>query len=754
MKLPLYQGESINPARTPQGSAPADNPFASTFERSAAIATNKLLGIEEAEQDRKEFTLEQNREAQAAEATNQLNNQLIHDLSLPEGHPDSPYDEYGILRSEYADNLKANYGSIADSWGKGFVTEQGMQNAYKAAQQWKAGVNATVDSKLRAGSKARVDRAISNNIETCMTYRNYDAADSANLNAFRRGYKTKDQYLQDQNEINCHRAKFDIDSAPNADALNAWLQSPDNAELLYINPDIRKYAESRINTYLRSQATWAKQQVDIETAQKKIELLDLKKLEAEYKLNPQREEKEELVGSVSAIKPNLQYRETLPSAPVSASPNIQALFFKTGGDFSTPEAKKLSMIALQLEAASINPEDSNEVVYLKSLAENIGLKPADAENALNTYNAKVNKKLTFDFNKAASDITNLTTANAKLYIANIEKNMLAEPEVMADKIQWRKTQQLMANDAMEKTKQEYMAWFTEHQEANSDIQANAFAAIYNKNLRLQQGCDVSYYSSNASLVIKPYLIAAGERAIQEADSENEKRQIRDKVNKLQDDLNKEIDTHIKTIGIDRALAAHPIQAAQMRGVLSAALQRQKDVSFKAKVDRNLSSALPGAKDHYILYIPKSDKPLTNLKYLISYAGNNQPVPIRVIQVEGLQSCVISEKLLKRDQHYGSPITSITFKGDKLSYYKTSYKDVPFAEANKEAAQRMIDLQHAINVDTASKPLMNQTIDDGLSDEQETVDTVNGPDDGLAPSLFPSDDEPTSDGSADFYTQYI
>lgn len=696
MKLPLYQGESINPARTPQGSAPADNPFASTFERSAAIATNKLLGLEEAEQDRKEFTLEQNREAQAAEATNQLNNQLIHDLSLPEGHPDSPYDEYGILRSEYADNLKANYGSIADSWGKGFVTEQGMQNAYKAAQQWKAGVNATVDSKLRAGSKARVDRAISNNIETCMTYRNYDAADSANLNAFRRGYKTKDQYLQDQNKINCHRAKFDIDSSPNADALNAWLQSPDNAELLYINPDIRKYAENRINTYLRSQATQRKADAEARALEELERLQEeeyaLQDAIDEYNANPDVETtKEEVVGTLKYKEPTLGYKDTYRAAPVNASANVRLLFHETGGIFDSPEAKKKAYATLMIEAEQVDQSDPEAVYGLKILANEIGLKDSDATDLLKRYSPENKARLKFKPSEVAADIKALTKAHSTKNAKLMQRFLGSSIDTLSTNIPKLESQQAIVEYALLRTQHEFVDWSLKNPDADSDAQANQFHAIYLEKLKEEKYYDSEFYATNIMPVLQPYIIASEEDKVIKDMDDKQRKEFFEKQKGLKETYDKIIDDYIKQIGVDQALASYPLQAAEMRWVLDAALKRQENTAFKVEANNNQYSAvLPGTKDHCILYIPKSDTPITEHKVLVAKATNGQYQSIRVMQVPGLPSPVASEMLLDRFEWKGRDYNHIIFNDNKLAFTNVETREVNIKDSKR--GQELLKLQ--------------------------------------------------------------
>ena len=686
MKLPLYQGETLQPARTPKGAAPAENPFSSSFMQAAAIAANKLRSIEEAIQDRQEFTLEQNRSAQATEATNQLNNKLANDLSLPDGHPDSPYDEHGILRPEYADNLKAQYGSIADSWGSGFTSEQGMQNAYKAAQQWRQGVNETVDSKIRAASKGRADRAISNNIKTCLAYRDYNGATTANLNAYKRGYKTEAEYLYDQNAIDLDRAGFQIDSCRSADEVSSWLNNPANSKILTRNPKLYDKAQGRIDSYLRAKATARKAEVnariDEHLAILEEEGYFIEDAIDEYEANPDVTTTEKSVGSISRMDETKGFEDTYDAAPEAASGNIRILYLKTGGDFSTPENRKLAYAALQTEASLINPYDDNDIFYMQELAKELGFSASDANTAIKRFHGE-NKTAGFNAAKAAEDIKKYTRARKEQFSTYAQQHMVHDVEGMGETVAKLDYQQKAIDSALQETLFDFNSWYEENKELDADQHATKFAAIYEGKLRAQRYYDAQYYKTDIMPVIKSAIVAAEQMRSEKDSKEKDKLVNRAEYEKLLKEYTNAIDEYVKKNGVDDILATHPLQAAEIRFVRDAALERQENIAFQKETDNSLSSKLKGTKDHYILYLPKTDKPETDFKYLVSYAGDGQYVPVRVVYVKDLPTAVASEKLQKRAQVYGKNFNRITFKNNMLSFSQVETKEVDIKKARPE-----------------------------------------------------------------------
>ena len=752
MKLPLYQGETLQPSRTPKGAAPAENPFSSSFMQAAAIAANKLRSIEEAIQDRQEFTLEQNRSAQAAEATNQLNNQLINDLSLPDGHPDSPYDSDGILRPEYADNLKAQYSSIADSWGKGFTSEQGMQNAYKAAQQWRQGVNETVDSKIRAASKGRADRAISNNIKTCLAYRDYDGASIANLNAHKRGYKTEAEYLYDQNQIDLDRAGFQIDSCRSANEVSAWLNNPANKGILYRNPKLHDKATARKNTFLRNQATQAKSETELEIARMQLEALALEQHKNQYEANPQYEETIKHVASLKPAKANARFEDTLPAAPQNASANIRLLFLKTRGDFSSPEAKQQAYAALLTEAAAIDPKNTEAVFGLNVLAENIGLDAANAKAAIEYYHPKdTSEPIKFNPVKVAADIKALTRANSEKNLKLMQSFLGTDVEALTSRLPKLEVQQAMVDYASLLALHEYQAWAVkeENRNASTDTQANKFNSIYQQKLKEQRYYDETFYNTSIAPIIQQYIKNGAEEEITKHLSEKEQKEAKEKLKALNESFNKEIDNFIKKKDIDQALAKYPLQAAEMRFVLQSALERQKDLSFSVDTDTSgISAHIDGTQNFYVLYIPKSDTPLTKLEHIIAKVPDSNPLAIRVVQVAGLKQPVVSEKLQDRFYQSESGFNHITFENDMLSFNKVERKEVKYEKAHPEEAAHARNLNTKIKAAKITKSTSSPSDDDYQEEDPDSVPLIQAessllPDDGLVPEshFMPTGDLP-------------
>lgn len=394
MPLPLYQGPQVESASATNVSTPVETPFAATFQRSAAASTNALLSLEQAVQDRQEYTLEQKRSAAIQDAAHNLDMELIRRSQLPDGHPDSLYDEDGILIKSQVDEIRSRYLSVADSWTSGFTSEQGMRSASEAQFKYRSSVNQAIDAKLLAGLKSRATNALSDNIQASYTRGDYDTADTAVDNAYERGIISESEsiIIKDKNNVARHTANLQAMDDPMA--IEAALNDPANAEFFDAHPAIA-------NDYSR-----------------KIDIL------LEYQGTPAYVEEETIVattadeqGQASTSGTSSRKRIVPAQAPVASPGYVQAHFRKYGADLDSWEAQEAGFAILNRVVNSKRQDelkDPHTVFAIKRLAKTLHIDEDTANNLIKTRIEATNAPMPeFNTAKAAQSLRDSYEANKK-----------------------------------------------------------------------------------------------------------------------------------------------------------------------------------------------------------------------------------------------------------------------------------------------------------------------------------------------------
>lgn len=694
MNLPLYQGPQLQPAHTPQGSSPVENPFAGAFQKSAAALTEAARNREQAIQERREYILEQKRSAALSDAVNQMNTEIIERLMLDDGVGNSFYDKDGLLIKDEVEEIKQRYLAVADAWTSGFSSEQGMLAASKAQQQYRQAIPEAIDAKLMAGLKTRADRARSNNIRAAISRRDYAGAERISQEALDKGLISEAEHQNMVNDIEKDRATYEIDFASTPNDIKDWLRNPANQEVITRNPKIAAYAQRTMDAMLRAQATQQrnayKQQIDEQLLDVEQQLLDLEELEAAYNENPEKTTKSELVGRLDAMEPNAAFPDTLPAAPVLASPIVRKVFQDYKGDFSSPQAKIAAFSALCSEAAvTPNIDDPIAVKELELLAASMGLTNQDAARAIKSYKDSIGPNATtFNPTKVSADILKLHKARNKQIVDFIGNQMSFVGKSNFKSLYNEDT--AVISYSLTKATHDFYTWYQQNPDATMDEQVNKFNAYYHNTLTDQQTADVALANADAFTVYAQYLTAYGEQRINKNEYDKKIKERRDELEKA---FNAEIDARIKKVGIDQAIAQYPIQAAEMRSTLSAALNRQKDLSFSIDASTPANPyVLPGYTDEYILYVPADNSP-TNLQHIIAEAKDGQYTAVRVVPVDSLKSAVASEALQKRCQKvYGQKFNKINFTNNILSFHKETSEEVEFKDAHPEEASKKARLE--------------------------------------------------------------
>lgn len=254
MKLPLYQGTQHATSRMPEQAIDPQHPMASLWQRSAAVAEQASVNIEQALIDRQEFTLQQNREAQLRQATDELNAELAQRLALADGAQGSLFDANGQLNTAAVAEMKKRYGRLSNTWTKGFINPHSVLAATEAQAKYHASLAQQIDSTILSSLKPRALGAYRRNAAAAVAAGDYDGAARIHRTAHDAGLTSDAEFYLNSAETNdakitarLQRQLDVIAAGGDSSQLESFLYDPQYAEYRQRNQQIVNKIRNGIN---------------------------------------------------------------------------------------------------------------------------------------------------------------------------------------------------------------------------------------------------------------------------------------------------------------------------------------------------------------------------------------------------------------------------------------------------------------------------------------------------------------------------